>query len=188
MRKAWRTICILSLLGSAYARGDVVSHGGCVVDSEIWALPQCALEMKGGRLYVANRYLRLYFPRKEPLAWALLPDGERSRGGGWAYFDRKGRIVVQNVATMDNGPNDFHHGLVRVVHKGKWGLANLHGAIVVPLKYDGMLDFDEHSKRWVVCSDCHDVTSGEYHWFEAGEWFWLDQHGRFGGRCPPPKV
>ena len=31
-----------------------------------------------------------------------------------AHIDRSGRIVIREVAFMDNAPVDFHHGLVRV--------------------------------------------------------------------------
>lgn len=124
--------CILFVFAVATLRGEVIRHDGCVVDSEIWSLPKCALEFRNGRLYVSRLYLPLYFsPAETPhdrkgadgmgFAWTRLPEGD------WAYFDRTGRVAVRYVAMMDNGPSAFHNGLVRVTRDKKWGLADSHG-------------------------------------------------------------
>jgi hypothetical protein len=86
---------------------------------------------------------------------------------------------------MDNGANDFHHGLVRVRRDDKWGLADTKGKLVVPLRYDGMLD-SAPNFGWVACSGCHDVSdkSGEYHWFEGGKWLRLNARGKVIGPMP----
>ena len=180
--------CILaSMMAAGWANGQVVRHGDCAVDAEVLVLPKCALETKAGHLYVSQSYLILYFP---PTSSTLPPAGSALAGKhelasvhlpgshGWAYFDRSGRIVVQNVATMDNGPSDFHHGLVRVTYDGKYGLANRHGKLIVPMKYDGMLDY-EPKNGWLACTRCHPETdsSGEYHHFKGGSWVWLGPHG-----------
>jgi hypothetical protein len=141
-------------------------------------VPQCALETKAGHLYVLQRYLKLFFPPdKGRLEARMIP------GGGWAYFNRRGLIIVQNIASFDNGASAFHHGLVRIVSEGKWGLANSRGALIVPLKYDGMLEYDESSKGWKACTGCREISDGEYHWFEGENWYWLNQRGELAGRA-----
>jgi hypothetical protein len=125
----------------------------------------------------------LFFPSgKARLASVVLP------GGGWAYFNRRGLIVVQDVATFDNGASSFHNGLVRVVRNKKWGLANAQGLFVVPLKYDGMLEYEESNKGWKVCMDCREVSDGEHSWFEGGEWYWLDRRGKVAGKAGDPRI
>jgi hypothetical protein len=167
----------LSFLFVGMVQSQVVRSLNCTVDAEIWRLPQCALVTRGGHLYVSRQYLRLFFTTsREQLASRQLP------GHGWAYFDRNGLILVQDVAPMDNGASDFHAGLVRVVRNGKWGLADKRGTLITSLDYDGMYEYDPAHRGWKVCKLCHVVTRGEYSWFEGGEWFWLNRKGRVAGR------
>jgi len=174
-------LILLTLVFAGAVQGQVVRHGNCSVDAEIWSLPQCALEAKDGHLYVGKPYLSLFFPaEKSRLAGRMIP------GGGWAYFNKLGLIVVRNVANFDNGPSPFHHGLVRVVEKNKWGLADSNGQLIVPLKYDGMLEFEEANRGWRVCAGCRTVSSGEYGWFEGGDWIWLDRHGNVVSKAEAP--
>lgn len=163
------------------AHSQVVSYQDCVVDAEILALPQCALENRDAHLYVAKPYLRLFFPvEKARLVGRVIP------GGGWAYFNKRGMITVRNVANFDNGPSPFHHGLVRVNSKGKWGLADSNGLFVVPLTYDGILEYEEPNMGWKACTGCRLVSDGEYGWFEGGDWLWLDRHGKVAGKAENP--
>jgi hypothetical protein len=105
-------------------RSQVIRNGNCVVDREILKLPDCALEERSGQQYVSQIYLPLFsFTEPHHLAWANV------NGEGWVYFNRRGRIVVRNVAMFDNGPSPFHHGLVRIVSENKWGLAGSGGAL-----------------------------------------------------------
>jgi hypothetical protein len=183
MKKLSIVISLLALqpVFTCIAHSQVVSYQGCVVDADILALPQCAMESRDGHLYVAKPYLRLLFSgEKARLVGRVIP------GGGWAYFNRRGMIVVQNVANFDNGPSPFHHGLVRVNSKGKWGLADLNGLLVVPLTYDGMFEYEEPNRGWKVCAGCRLVSQGEYGWFEGGDWYWLDRHGKVAGKAENP--
>jgi WG containing repeat len=170
----------LSFVGQA--ESQVVHRGDCKVDAEIlMLLPECALETRDGHLYVFKEFLPLFFSSgKARLASAVLPEG------GWAYFNRRGTIVVQNVANFDNGPSPFHHGLVRVSSKGKWGLADSNGLFVVPLTYDGMFEYDESKMGWTACTGCRKVSDGEHSWFEDGDWYWLDRHGKVAGKAENP--
>jgi hypothetical protein len=173
---------LLTLPFAGLAQGQVIHHGDCVVDAETFALPKCALENRNGHLYVSRPYLPLFFSStKDRLAATYLPSS------GWAYLNRNGLIVVQHVANFDNGASPFHHGLVRVVDKGKWGLADSRGSMIVPPKYDGMYEFDQETdKGWLVCVGCHEVSDGEYHRFEGGDWYWLDRQGQVKGKAEEP--
>lgn len=77
-----------------------------------------------------------------------------------------GRYLVRDVATFDNGPSPFHHGLVRVVRADKWGLARFDGSMIVPFQYHGLLEPSGHDQRWKACIGCHVVSDGDYHRFE----------------------
>jgi len=162
----------LALLGSLRATAEDAPTALCVVDREVLQLPRCALETRRGQLYVARRFLpSLFTAQRSLLAAVFLPDE------GWAYVDRRGLLVVRHVATMDNGPSEFHHGLVRVTEAGKWGLADTRGRLVVPLRYDGMLDYDDEG-GWRACTGCGTASDGEHAWFTGGEWISLDRKGK----------
>lgn len=112
----------------------------------------------------------IFASTNKPLIAVFLPTG-------WVYINRRGEVVVSDVAVMDNGANVFHHGLVRVTRDHRWGLADTRGRLVVPLEYDGMLDY-QPGKGWQVCTGCRAASDGEHGWFEGGRWGWLDRHGR----------
>jgi hypothetical protein len=172
---------LFGVVFAGFAQSQVVRRGDCVVDAEVLLLPKCALETRDGHLYIFKEFLPLLFSTgKGRLASAALPED------GWAYFDRRGLIVVRNVANFDNGPSPFHHGLVRVNREGKWGLADSNGPFVVPLMYDGMLEYEEPNRGWKVCTGCRSVSAGEYGWFEGGDWYWLDRHGKVAGKAENP--
>ena len=154
------------------SQGQVFRDSNCVVDAEIWSLPACALETRDGRLYLKGQFLPLYhFEKPYGLAWSHLPQD------GWAYFNRQGLVVVKNVATMDNGPDEFHSGLVRVTQGGKWGLANSKGTFIVPLAYDGILGY-KPGFGWKACIGCRTISDGEYHRFDGGKWIQISPLGK----------
>jgi hypothetical protein len=129
------------------------------------------METHNGKPHVVAKYVRtLFASTRGRLTAAFLPTG-------WAYINHRGLVVVDNVAVMDNYANDFHRGLVRVTRNSKWGLADTHGRLVVPFKYDGMLDY-QPGKGWEVCTGCRAASDGEHGWFEGGEWQLLDRSGR----------
>ncbi|MGA2048379.1 MAG: hypothetical protein ABSG96_11840 [Terracidiphilus sp.] len=179
-----RKLLLPILLGCAFAgfaQCQVVHRGDCAVDAEVLLLPKCALETRDGDLYIYKEFLPLFFSSaKDRLASTFLPEFL------WAYLDRRGLIVVRNVANFDNGPSPFHHGLVRVNREGKWGLADSKGFFVVPLIYDGMLEYEETHRGWRACIGCRSVSDGEHSWFEGGDWYWLDQRGKVAGKAENP--
>jgi hypothetical protein len=183
---------LLALASAVSAPAQLVKLPDCVVDIELWMLPKCALEIRDGKLYLSKQFLLPFFasgskalgaptPKSNQLASALLPDG------GWAYFDRTGLVVVRNVAPFDNGPSDFHHGLVRVTKGNKWGLSDFHGILAVPLTYDGIMEYDDE-KGWLACSACHIEKDREYSFFRGGTWVWLDQHGKVSAATNDPSL
>ena len=186
------TLSLTVALSAGSAHAEIIRNGDCIVDSEILQLPTCAIETHNGRLYVSKAYLPLFFSSTGTamqtgtptnFAWTHMPEE------GWAYFNRSGLVVVQNVATMDNGPSEFHHGLVRISKRDKWALSNPQGELIVPLKYDGILDYEE-GKGWLVCSGCHTEADigGEYHFYKGGKWVWLDHNGKVSGTASDPSL
>jgi hypothetical protein len=55
------TFALAVALSAGWARAHIIRHGNCVVDSELWALPACALETHNGKLFVSKVYLPLFF-------------------------------------------------------------------------------------------------------------------------------
>ncbi|MBV9566065.1 MAG: hypothetical protein JOY90_37290, partial [Bradyrhizobium sp.] len=104
--------------------GPACGQAACVVDRELLVLPRCALETRGGQLYVAPQFVQWLFNSLRQKMAATGAEGE-----GWIYVDRTGRVLERNVATMDNGADSFHSGLVRVTRDGKWGLATTRGRL-----------------------------------------------------------
>jgi hypothetical protein len=68
------------------------------------------------------------------------------------YLDRKGKVVVEGVASEGNGPASFHDGLVCVVRNKKYTFANRKGQPVIPPIYDGAWNFEKGTAR--VCKGC----------------------------------
>jgi hypothetical protein len=178
----WLGMFLLTFLCREPVRAQSSVPDNCEVDPETIAVPPCAIRLINGRVQIIPSHLTILGFNKYGLAPAWIQ-------GGWTYVDRHGWVVVQNVAVMDNGANDFHHGLVRVTRGGKWGLADPRGKLVVPLQYDGALDYQPVS-GWLVCKGCHTVTGveGEYHWFEGGEWFRLNTQGKVIGPTKDPTL
>ncbi|HTJ30553.1 MAG TPA: WG repeat-containing protein [Acidobacteriaceae bacterium] len=187
MRQLSLAVLILVLLIRSIP-AQVIRSGNCTVDYELLQLPACALETHNGKLYLSKPYLQLFFsPTGKSLATGTpgnlastyLPDE------GWAYLDHTGLVVVRNVAVMDNGANAFHYELVRITRSGKWGLADIHGKIVVPFTYDGMLDYQK-GQGWPACTGCSYVHQGEYGYFRGGKWVALTRQGKAGLPIDPP--
>jgi hypothetical protein len=158
---------------AATLAGPARAEGACVVDRELLVLPRCALKTRGGQSYVAQPFVRRLFGKTGEKMAAAGTEGE-----GWIYFDRTGRVLVRNVAMMDNGADGFHHGLVRVTRDGKWGLATTRGRLAVPMEFDGILDPVESDRRWAACKGCRTAGDGEHNWFEGGTWYWIDPQGK----------
>ena len=96
----------------------------CVVkDIDTPTMPKCVIQPRNGELFIPKRYWMYPSFNQYGLApFTILSFGR-------VYVNRTGRIVIRDVAFMDNAPDEFHHGLVRIEHEGKWGYADPTGKI-----------------------------------------------------------
>jgi hypothetical protein len=145
----------------------------CIFDFERGETSNCIRQAITGELFIAPLVLRELDFDSYGLAPVL------SQKDGWMYVSRSGIVVVQGVPTMDNGPDSFHDGLVRVIKDGKYGFANRAGQIVILPIYDGAGNFENGTAK--VCKGCKSECVGacEYHFFAGGEWF----QNRYQGDC-----
>ncbi len=192
MRILTRYFAVLILLGGASTslKSQLVQVGNCRVDLELMNLPPCAVETRNGRVFIVKEVAEILFTRPSITARRVKVEGRSLAcvfvpGTGWSYIDRSGQVIVKNVAFFDNGGSPFHNGLVRVKRDEKWGLANAKGLLVVPLEFDGILEFN--SGRWLACKGCKTQRAGEYSFFTGGSWFAIDQHGRVVGKAQEPR-
>jgi hypothetical protein len=129
------------------------------------------LERRGSGLVVRRSVLRhLSFIDGLSSVW--------SKGLGWMYLNKTGKIIIEGVSAMDNGPDDFHDGLVRVERNGKCGFSNREGKAAIPLIYDGCLNFENKAAR--VCLKCHSECDDKecgHHEFKGGEWICINTSG-----------
>lgn len=144
----------------------------CLFDFESGEVPNCLRQDAKGNLFVASPILKQLHFDSHGLASVL------SRKAGWMYVNRNGKVVISGVPSMENGPDSFHDGLVRIVKDEKYGFANRQGQIVVPPIYDGAMNFEKGRAK--VCKGCQSkcvAPDCEYHSFEGGEWLQIDTKG-----------
>ena len=151
------------------------SKTACTVGFETW-FENCLHAAPSGALFLSPEVLHtMDFPSNKKLPAALF-----STQLGWIYVDRKGRVIIRDVAPFDNGADEFHEGLVRFRKNGKWGFAAPNGIVVIPAKYDGAYIFENGVAR--VCIGCHDACTSqndcEHHTFEGGQHFKIDRRGK----------
>ena len=194
----WNAAKLIYLAGLTLAlfpagHAQVMKFGGCSIDFELMELPNCAARIQDGRPYVLKELAEYVLSRPQVgvAAWPVTVGRQRLAashfpGDSWVYFDRRGIVVVKNVAEIDNGPADFHLGLVLVTRGEKWGLANARGQLVVRFTYDQIFDY-EHNRGWLACTGCRKVRVDEEHFSaEGGKWVWLDAHGHVTGNATDP--
>lgn len=147
----------------------------CVVeDMQYPMMPACVIQTRNGDLYIPKKYWMYPNFNRYGLAAFTIPTFGR------VYVNRSGRIIIRNVALMDNFPDDFHHGLVRINHDNLWGYADPSGRIVVPVKYSCALNFkDKYDDIGpLVCEGCRIERQGEYQGCVDGKWFHVDVRGK----------
>lgn len=181
---------MLLVAATTSLKSQIIQVGNCRVDLELIPLPSCAIETRNGRVFIIQELVEILFSRPTIASQPVKVDGKHMAsvfvpGTGWSYIDRSGQVVVKDVAFLDNGGSPFHHGLVRIHRGEKWGLANATGKLVLPLEFDGILEFN--SGRWLACKGCKTQRSGEYSFFVGGSWFAIDQHGRVVGKAQEPR-
>jgi hypothetical protein len=144
----------------------------CLFDYERGEVPHCVYVKADGSHYIAAFYLKQLSYGVNGLA------GVRGNDG-WMYVNRRGKVVISVVPTFDNGPDEFHEGLVRFIENQKYGFADPKGKIVVPPQYDGAMPFE--GGRAKVCVGCAEKCVDrecEYHVFSGGKWFSVDKNGK----------
>jgi hypothetical protein len=170
--RIFKSAAVILLSASAWT-GSLFgqSKPQCTVGDEDvpWSFPACALTTQHGEQYVSPKYLKGSEFNAYGLTWVhLVP-------GGNVYVNRKGRIVVHDVSTMDNGADFFHRGLVRLERGGKYGFADSKGRIIVPIRYEGASNSEEDGPQ--VCVGCRTELIGEHGEFKRGQWFNVDARG-----------
>jgi hypothetical protein len=153
------------------------SAEACTFDFDKPNMPDCIRTSQAGRLFVSPKYLReLSFDKKGLAALS-------SETLGWMYARRSGEIVITDVATLDNGPDEFHDGMVRVIKHGKFAFADRSGKLRIPPEYDWASPFDHG--RAMVCRQCRIQRDHwkEHSWFVGGKWFMIDVHGQVFTAC-----
>jgi len=81
----------------------------CISDFERGEISNCIRQATTGEIFIAPLVLKELDFDSYGLAPVL------SLKEGWMYVSRSGIVAVQGVPTMDNGPDSFHDGLVRVI-------------------------------------------------------------------------
>lgn len=178
IRCLWRFLGIaavtISLGSSMTVLGQFKRAANCPVkESDQWVKPACIVRVRNGLLFVPRKYLK----QQEFNQYGLTALWVESFGP--LYVNRKGRVVIRDVALIDNGPDDFHHGLVRVLRSGQYGYADPTGRIVVPVKYSCAINFkDQYSVIGpLVCVGCRIEKEGEYTACLDAKWFRTDLNG-----------
>jgi hypothetical protein len=90
-------------------------------------------------------------------------------------IDRNQRILF-DIVRIDNGPDSFKNGLVRVLRNGKMGYANTYGQVVIPCEYEYAKPFTNGTAE-ATYSARRDSTAGEYTRVESDEWIIIDTTG-----------
>ena len=165
----------LSLPQSATQSPRIPQEPTCVVeDIDTPTMPACVIQTHDDTLYIPKKYwMHPSFNRYG------LP-GFFIQSFGPVYINRFGRIVIRDVAVMDNGVDEFHNGLVRIYSNQMWGYADPSGRIVVPVKYSCALNYkDKYDDIGpLVCVGCRMEQQGDYHACVDGTWFHVDAHGK----------
>lgn len=161
-------VCLFSFFTLASAQDS--KQASCVVDDlDTPTMPACVVQSRNGGLFVPKKYwMHPAFNRYGLSAFTI-------QSFGRVYINRSGRIVIRNVALMDNGPDEFHHGLVRLNRETMWGYADPSGRIVVAVKYSCAINTEDIGP--LICIGCRIEQVDEYHACRGGHWFQPDTHG-----------
>lgn len=165
------TVCLLAFFifwGRASAQTS--THASCVVeDIDTPTMPSCVIQSRNGVLFIPKKYwMHPAFNHYGLSAFTI-------ESFGCVYINRSGRIVIRDVGLVDNGPDEFHHGLVRINRNEMWGYADSSGRIVVPVKYSCAINSDDSGP--LVCVGCRIEQQGEYQACRDGHWLHADTRG-----------
>ena len=160
---AWFTLC-------GFASAQTAKQASCVVEgTDTPTMPPCVVQSRNGTLFIPKKYwMHPEFNRYGLSALTI-------ESFGRVYINRSGRIVIRNVALMDNAPDEFHHGLVRVNREGMWGYADPSGRIVVPVTYSCAINFKDIGP--LICIACRMEQMDDHQACHGGKWFQTDASG-----------
>jgi hypothetical protein len=150
----------------------ITAAAWCHIDFDEGEIPSCLYQTDAGQLFIAPEFVKKLHFNSYGLA------GVFSEKQGWMYVNRKGKVVVQDVVSEDNGPAPFCDGLVLVLRNKKYGFANRKGQLVIPAIYDGAGNFV--GGKTEVCKGCEKKCADrdcEHSFHSGGEWFQIDTHG-----------
>jgi len=175
--------CFIVLIAPVAAQSPVSQKAPpCVIkDVEGPVMPSCVIQARNNALYIPMRFWNhTTFNRYGLSAFWI-------ESLGRVYINRSGRVVIRDVALMDNGPDDFHHGLVRINRDQMWGYADPSGRIVVPVKYSCALNYKDKYQDIgpLVCVGCRMEQQGDYHACVDGTWFHVDSQGSLTSSARP---
>lgn len=83
--------------------------------------------------------------------------------------------VLFDLVLFDNGPEEFHEGLLRVKRNNLMGFANAFGEIVIPCQYDYAYNFENGKAK--VTYNARFEKDLDHTKVESDEWFWIDANG-----------
>ena len=160
---AWFTLC-------GFASAQTAKQASCVVEGiDMPTMPPCVVQARNGTLFIPKKYWTHPEFNRYGLSTLTI------ESFGRVYINRSGRIVIRNVALMDNAPDEFHHGLVRVNREAMWGYADPSGRIVVPVKYSCAINFEDIGP--LICIGCRMEQMDDHRACHGGNWFQTDASG-----------
>jgi hypothetical protein len=91
-------------------------------------------------------------------------------------INRKGETLFE-ICEYDNGPDEFHEGLLRIKKNGKIGFANEKGEIIIKPQFECASNFENGIAT--VTYDCYLYYDLEKHLrSESESWFKVDKTGK----------
>jgi len=174
MRTNKQCIILVIFYWAFLIHGEIYADGRkCILpEQDFKEFSDCIKRGNDGELYLASKYFKKLSFGENGLAAVY------SQEEGWMYVNRKGKVIITGVATMDNFADVFHDGLVRFSKYKKWGFADEKGKVIIPAIYDGALNFEKGLAK--VCTGCRPECAGsdcEHHSFAGGEWFYINTKG-----------
>lgn len=164
---------VLPIKGAAYSQAEPGVKSCWYPDSEGFSEHANCLEPREREL------LRIKQPHLSRLQFIGDLAAVFNNEHGWMYVNKKGEVVVAGVTSVDNGPDEFHEGLVRYERNHKCGYATSEGSGTIVPQFDGCMPFENGKAH--VCKGCRKErvnSSSEYHELKGGKWFCIDIQGK----------
>ncbi|HBN06610.1 WG repeat-containing protein, partial [uncultured Proteiniphilum sp.] len=98
------------------------------------------------------------------------------KGKDIVAINNKGKELFK-VYVVDNGPDYPINNIFRIVGKGKIGLANTNGFIILNPKYDFIRPFSNGYAAFNIGGKNKKIPNSDYSEFVGGKWGFLDQNG-----------